>query len=48
MKKVYLVYNVDPKYMDSFLEIIFALKGDAEAYAAVRGEKTNIQEWGVE
>jgi hypothetical protein len=46
--KVYLVYNIDPQYMDSFLEKIFSTYDEALAYQVCSKEKVNIQEWEVE
>ena len=45
--KVYLVYNVDPSYMESFLMDIFSSREKAEAYAFGTIYKTRIVEWEV-
>ena len=46
--KVYLVYNVDPSYMDNFLMDIFSSREKAEACAFITIDKTHIVEWEVE
>jgi hypothetical protein len=46
--QVYLVYNIDLKYMDSFLEKIFASYDEALAYQVASKEKLSIQIWEVE
>jgi hypothetical protein len=45
---VYLVFNVDPKYMESFLVNIFSTYEAALSYKEGSKDLMNIQEWGVD
>lgn len=46
--RVYLVYNVDPKYMFQCLLKVFRSQTAAEDYQRNQNDLTDIQEWGVE
>ncbi len=47
--KVYIVLNIDPKYMsDGFIVGVYADYGSALAFTVGYAEKTTIQEWDVQ
>ena len=47
-QKVFLVYNTDPKYMESFIIKAFAKHEAALRFQAGYPERTHIIPWGVE